>query len=311
MIILPIQIKKNWKVTLIDQSKFVFGDIKFFGLVYKGYFWDMEVKEYKEDEYRIIFGVEKNTFNAMVDLAENQYKKDHENGGRNDGLSPRERVEITLKYVRQYVSQRYLAIEYNIAKSCIAPAIKWTLKVIASNEGFSLPNKVENIYDTSEDRIYDVTESRIDRPQKIQEKYYSGKKKMHTLKTQVEIGVETLLIYSIAFAVGSTHDFNLFKNSSHDYNKDTTLFADLGYIGIEKIHKNSIIPIKNSKNHKLNDDEKWFNSEVSKIRIAIEHVNAFLKKFKIISTRFRNRRKNFKLYMTFICCIYNYETANI
>ena len=271
----------------------------------------MEVKEYKEEEYRVIFGVEKNTFEEMVSLAEKQYQKDHECGGRKDGLSPQERVEITLKYTRQYLSQRYLATEYKVAKSCISPIIKWTLKVIVSNGKFSLPKKVENIYDKSEDRIYDATESKIDRPQKKQKKYYSGKKKMHTLKTQIEIGVDTLLIYSIAFAMGSIHDFNLFKNSSHDYNKDTTLFVDLGYMGIEKIHKNSIIPIKSSKNHKLNGDEKWYNSEVSKVRIAIEHVNAYLKKFKIISTRFRNRRKNFKLYMTFICCIYNYETANL
>lgn len=271
----------------------------------------MEVKEYKEEDYRIIFGVEKNTFEEMVSLAEKKYQKDHECGGRKDGLSPRKRVEITLKYTRQYLSQRYLALEYNVAKSCISPIIKWTLKVIVSSGKFSLPKKVENIYDKSEDRILDATETKIDRPQKNQKKYYSGKKKMHTLKTQIEVGVDTLLIYSIAFAVGSMHDFNLFKNSSHDYNEDITLFGDLGYMGIDKIHKNSIIPIKSSKNHKLNSIEKWYNSEVSKVRIAVEHVNAFLKKFKIISTRFRNRRKNFKLYMTFICCIYNYETANL
>lgn len=33
----------------------------------------MEVKEYKEEEYRVIFGVEKNTFEEMVSLAERQY----------------------------------------------------------------------------------------------------------------------------------------------------------------------------------------------------------------------------------------------
>lgn len=47
MIILPVQIKGNQKVALIDQSKFVFGDIKFFGLVYKGYFYDMKKKNIK------------------------------------------------------------------------------------------------------------------------------------------------------------------------------------------------------------------------------------------------------------------------
>ena len=83
------------------------------------------------------------------------------------------------------------------------------------------------------------------------------------------------------------------------------------YIGITKIHFNSIIPIRASKKHKLSNEEKWYNNEISKIRISIEHVNAFIKKFKITSTRFKNRRKGFKLYMTLICGIYNFETANL
>jgi len=32
--------------------------------------------------------------------------------------------------------------------------------------------------------------------------------------------------------------------------------TDLGYLGIEKLHANSLIPIKESKNHKLTDKEK-------------------------------------------------------
>ena len=82
-------------------------------------------------------------------------------------------------------------------------------------------------------------------------------------------------------------------------------------MGINNIHSNSIIPIRASKKHKLTDDEKWYNNEISKVRIVIEHVNAFIKKFKITSTRYRNRRKNFKLYMSLICGIYNFETANL
>lgn len=247
----------------------------------------------------------------MLKIVENKYEKEHKNGGRKDGPTPRERLEITLKYNRQYVSQRYLAVEYNVAKSCIGPIINWTMKIIVDSKSFSLFNKVSNIYDNSEDRIIDATESRIDRPQKKQNEWYSGKKKMHTIKTQIEIGAKTQLIYSIAFAKGSVHDFSLFKQSKHDYNKDNCLFLDKGYIGVEKIHNNSIIPIKGSKNHKLTEEEKWFNKEISKIRICVEHVNAFIKKFKIVSTRFRNRRKKFKLFMTFICGIYNFETANL
>lgn len=247
----------------------------------------------------------------MVSVVEKQYFKDHINGGRKDGPTPKQRVEITLKYLRQYTSQRYLAIEYGIAKSCISPIIKWTMKVLMNDNNFSLPNKIQNINDTSESRIIDATESVIDRPINHQKDWYSGKKKRHTIKTQIEIGMSSMLIYSNSFAKGSTHDFKLFKMSSCNHNIYSTLFVDMGYTGIDKIHKNSIIPIKSSKYHKLDADEKWYNSEASKIRIAIEHVNAFLKKFKIVSTRFRNRRKNFKLIMALICGIYNFETANL
>ena len=219
-------------------------------------------------------------------------------------------MEITLKYLRQYVTQRYLAVEYGIGKSCISPIVKWTIKTLVNTNQFRLPNKVQNISDNSETRIIDVTESKIDRPIKNQEKWYSGKKKAHTIKTQVEIGLDSLLIYSIDFAKGSTHDFKLFKESKKDYSQNTPILADMGYLGITKVHRNSLIPIKSSKLHKLEDYEKWYNGEVSKLRIAIEHVNAYLKKFKMFSTRFRNRRKKFNLYMSFICGIYNFETAN-
>lgn len=271
----------------------------------------MSIEEFKEEDYRTVYGVTKITFDKMLQIVLYQYKIDHLKGGRKDGATPIERLQITLEYLRQYTSQRYLSVKYKVSKSRISDIIKWTLKVLVDDSSFSLPNKVQNIYDTSEDRIYDATESKIDRPSKHQEDWYSGKKKMHTIKTQVEIGADTLLIYSIAFSKGSVHDFKLYKKSPVDYNRSTILVVDKGYLGIDKIHGKSMLPIKASKNHPLTNDEKWYNKELSKLRICIEHVNAFIKKFKIVSTRFRNKRKNFKLYMSLICGIYNFETANL
>lgn len=134
---------------------------------------------------------------------------------------------------------------------------------------------------------------------------------MHSIKTQIEIGEKTQLIYSISFARGNEHDFKLWKKSKKDASSKVYDIADLGYIGIEKHHNNSVIPIKSSKNHHLSKDEKWYNREISKIRIAVEHVNAWIKKFKMFSTRYRGRRKNFTLFMSLICGTYNFEHANI
>ena len=40
----------------------------------------MEVREYKEEDYRTIFGVKKNTFEEMIIEVEKQYNKIHKKG---------------------------------------------------------------------------------------------------------------------------------------------------------------------------------------------------------------------------------------
>ena len=78
----------------------------------------------------------------------------------------------------------------------------------------------------------DATESPIERPQKKQKKYYSGKKKKHTVKSQVIIDLESKEIICTAFTQGKTHDFTLFKNSKTHLNKKNECLVDKGYQGI-------------------------------------------------------------------------------
>ena len=70
--------------------------------------------------------------------------------------------------------------------------------------------------------------------EKNREEWYSGKKKFHSIKTQVEIGADTHLIYSLDFGKGSEHDFKIFKYTHPDNSKENTIFVDKGYIGIEE-----------------------------------------------------------------------------
>jgi uncharacterized protein YifE (UPF0438 family) len=83
--------------------------------------------------------------------------------------------------------------------------------------------------------------------------------------------------------------------------------ADSGYQGIAEYHANSEIPFKKGKNRPLTLEEKAFNRRLSRERIAIEHVNRQIKVFKIMSERYRNRRRRHKLRMTLLCAIRNSE----
>jgi len=141
---------------------------------------------------------------------------------------------------------------------------------------------------------------------KNQREYYSGKKKRHTLKTQVIAEESNLKIICLEFDKGKCHDFKLFKNTTKIH-PHINIKADSGYQGLLKLHANSNTPYKGSKNKPLTDLQKLYNHLLSKHRIFIEHVNGHLKRFKIISTRYRNKRKKFNLRMNLIAGIYNYE----
>ena len=140
---------------------------------------------------------------------------------------------------------------------------------------------------------------------KKQKQYYSGKKKRHTLKAQLIVDAKTLNIICVNFGRGHVHDFRIFKECGAFIPNRIRILADSGYQRIEKIHKNSLIPMKSSKKHKLTSNEKAYNRSIAKQRIFIEHVNRYIKRFRIFSSRYRNRRHLFALRFSLVCGIFN------
>lgn len=114
-------------------------------------------------------------------------------------------------------------------------------------------------------------------------------------------------ILAIDFANGKQHDFRLFKNSKIRTAKKTTVLADTGYLGIKKIIHNSLIPHKRSKKHPLTKEQKKENREISSKRVLCENVIGSVKRFRILSERYRNRRKRFGLRFSLIAGIHNFE----
>jgi hypothetical protein len=109
------------------------------------------------------------------------------------------------------------------------------------------------------------------------------------------------------FANGRRHDFRLFKESKLKIDSKTRAVVDTGYVGIARFHANSVIPVKRSKKKPLTMADKVFNHRVSSERVLNEHVIGLIKRFKIVSDRYRNRRKRFGLRFNLICGICNYE----
>ncbi|MDR3365566.1 MAG: transposase, partial [Prevotellaceae bacterium] len=118
-------------------------------------------------------------------------------------------------------------------------------------------------------------------PPKKQRRWYSGKKKRHTMKTQVLVDKKDRRIICTAFAAGKKHDFKLFCESKTHFAKTTGVKTDSGYLGIKKLHSNSELPHKKSKFHPLSKQEKLENRAVARTRVANEHAIGFVKRFRI------------------------------
>jgi len=114
-------------------------------------------------------------------------------------------------------------------------------------------------------------------------------------------------VLCVAITNGKRHDFRLFKESRTHIHKDIQAETDTGYQGIAEIHANSVLPKKRTKKIPLTKDEKRRNKEISSQRATNEHAIGFIKRFKILSERYRNRRKRFGLRFNLIAGICNFD----
>jgi hypothetical protein len=71
-----------------------------------------------------------------------------------------------------------IAAEYGVCKGTICLSIQWVEDTLAQDGTFALPGKkaLKRKSASIEYIVIDVTESPINRPQKNQKEYYSGKK---------------------------------------------------------------------------------------------------------------------------------------
>jgi hypothetical protein len=115
------------------------------------------------------------------------------------------------------------------------------------------------------------------------------------LKSQVVINGSSKEVICTAHGRGTTHDFALYKQSRLELHESLELLADSGYQGLSKLHDKSRTPKKRSKKRSLTKDERRANRELSQRRIVVENVIRSLKIFRILSERYRNRRKRFSL----------------
>lgn len=159
--------------------------------------------------------------------------------------------------------------------------------------------------------LVDVMESRVERPKKRQKRWYSRKKKYHTIKSQIVICAATKIVISVFVDCGKRHDFAIWKKTiGARVVKHIKIQADKGYQGIAKLHRNSETPKKKTKKRPLTKEEKANNRRINSERVGVERTNCRLKRLQILAQRYRNRRRRFGLRVSLFCGLHNFEIVN-
>lgn len=216
-------------------------------------------KEMSNKQFKRLFGMSKNIYKKIVEILEKAMENQRKKGGAINKLTVEDMFKMTLEYWIENRTYANIAKSRGIAENTCFRNIAWIEKTLSKSGFLNLPNKNSIMEEKNlKTIIVDATEIPIERPVKKQRKYYSGKKRMHTVKAQFVINGETGEVLSIRTSEGKMHDFKLWKKSKIPIPAKTRIFADSGYQGIKKGRKNAKTPFK--KNEKIHFQKDKNNS---------------------------------------------------
>jgi len=121
----------------------------------------------KATDFKQIIGVKREIFDEMVVVLREAYATKHKRRGRHSKLSMEDQLFLSLKYWRQYVTQKELAYEFEVGEATAHDVIVWVEDTLVKSGKFSLPGKKALLEDAEiEIVLVDVVESPVERPKK-------------------------------------------------------------------------------------------------------------------------------------------------
>jgi hypothetical protein len=142
--------------------------------------------------------------------------------------------------------------------------------------------------------VIDSFEQRTQRPKRRERAYYSGKKKAHTLKSQVTTDEESGRFVDVSDSVpGRWADITLLKKSRvlKRLPEGVGALGDLGYLGIRNLHPDGACPRKKPRGKTRPKRDVRYNRAFSRRRVVVEHSLCRLRRFRAVTDVNRHARK--------------------
>jgi len=189
----------------------------------------------RPEMFRSFTGLEVSEFDSLrsrIELAYDEHEKKRLSrddrkyevgGGRPFKLSLDDRLLMLLIYYRSYVTSILLGFVFNLDQSNVLKDIRMLEPLV--KECIPLPEKLHEMARRARTReeveryfpgfkaFVDATEQEIPRPKNALKRktHYSGKRKMHTVKTQLTVNSEGLIVHRTNHARGRRNDLEIYS----------------------------------------------------------------------------------------------------
>jgi hypothetical protein len=193
---------------------------------------------------------------AALDVQEDRPRQRAVGGGRKAKLALEDQLLVALMYYRLYLTQLLLGYLFNLDDSNVSRVIRRVRPLLlavlpvpvqetllfANDEpqGRRRIGTLEQLFERHpefKEVLIDATEQETPKPQDRAKRRgrYSGKKKRHTLKTQVTTSRSGLLLHVSRSLAGKVNDLTLLRGSGvlRELPAETNIRLDRGYDGIE------------------------------------------------------------------------------
>lgn len=241
--------------------------------------------------------------------------------GRRFNLDVKNRFLMLLVYYRLYITYTLAGFLFDLDQSNVCRDIQKIESLV--RECVPIPQNMHKITKrlrTPEEverhfpgflSFTDCTEQQLPRPKNRRRRkaYYSGKRKRHTVKTQLMVNSHGLIIHKTGHKKGRRHDYDIYKKNHPVTPKQVVNVFDLGYLGVGKDYPEQLssLPNKKKKNQGLSAEEKERNKSQSRKRMVIEHTICRIKKYRIMGDTFRNRLRKYNRVSDIVSGLVNYR----
>ena len=231
-------------------------------------------------------------------------------GGRHDDLCWTNQILLTVIWLRTYPTNEVLAYLIGVSDSTVSRVLARMLPLLeaAGKDTMRLPDpgrkRRKQLDDLLRDTpalavVIDTFEQRVQRckDHDAADAHYSGKKKQHTLKSQVAVDEETGQIVDVADSVpGPTADSTVLEQSEllQRLPEGVGGIGDLAYVGIGKLHPHGLgaSPRRKPRGTERPPDDVGYNQAFSRRRIVVEHSIGRMRRYQSVNQTDRHHRQH-------------------